>query len=61
MIVEQFPYMSPEAWELRRRDGIPPWSLHPCEVDSILDVPPASLFAAEVAKARAIRDALESA
>jgi hypothetical protein len=35
MKVEQFPYLSPEAMELRRRDGIPPWGVHPCEVDSL--------------------------
>lgn len=35
MKVEQHDYLSPEAVELRRRDGIPPWGVHPCEVDSI--------------------------
>lgn len=35
MIVEQHPYLSPQAVELRQRDGIPPWGVHPCEVDSL--------------------------
>lgn len=39
MKVEQFAYMSPEAVALRRRDGIPPWGLHPCEVDSVQPEP----------------------
>lgn len=35
MIVEQHDYLSPQAIELRRRDGVPPWGCHPCEVDSL--------------------------
>ena len=35
MKVEQFPYLSAEAMELRRRDGVPPWGVHVCEVDSL--------------------------
>lgn len=31
--VKQYPYLSPEALGLRKRDGIPPWGFHPCEVD----------------------------
>jgi hypothetical protein len=34
MKVEQFPYLSAEAVRLRARDCIPPWGVHPCEVDS---------------------------
>lgn len=34
MKVEQHDYLSPEAAELRRRDGTPPWGVHVCEVDS---------------------------
>jgi hypothetical protein len=37
MKVAQFPYLSTEAIALRRRDGIPPWGVHPCEVDALGD------------------------
>lgn len=35
MKVEQHAYLSPKAMALRRRDGIPPWGVHPCEVDAL--------------------------
>ncbi|GAB3733961.1 hypothetical protein GCM10028862_16730 [Luteimonas pelagia] len=38
MKVPQHPYLSPEAMRLRKRDGIPPWGVHPCEVDSLAEL-----------------------
>lgn len=35
MKVQQFGYLSPGAKALRSRDGIPPWGIHVCEVDSL--------------------------
>lgn len=61
MKVPQYPYLSPEACELRRRDRIPPWGIHVCEVDSFdesEDYGPG--FAVELAEARALRRALEA-
>lgn len=61
MKVKQYPYLSPQAVELRRRDGIPPWSIHVCEVECfepIEEVEPAT-FRAEVLRVKALRDALE--
>lgn len=54
MKVTQYPYLSPEASRLRERDGVPPWDVHPCEVDSI-DPPPAPGTAFHVAWLEASR------
>lgn len=35
MKIKQHPYLSAEAKALRARDGIPPWGVHPCEVDAL--------------------------
>lgn len=59
--VKQHPYLSTEAIALRRRDGIPPWGVHVCEVDSLAHLPDdGSIFARALADARALRDEIES-
>jgi hypothetical protein len=35
MKIEQHDYLSAEAKRLRQRDGVPPWGVHPCEVESL--------------------------
>lgn len=61
MKVEQFPYMSKEASELRRRDGIPPWGCHVCELDSLGDVANnGAAFYGEWLAAKALRAELEA-
>lgn len=61
MKIEQHPYLSPQASELRHRDGIPPWGVHPCEVDSLpAKVEGRTVFAAELAAARELRRQLEA-
>jgi hypothetical protein len=59
--IEQFAYLSPQACELRRRDGTPPWSVHPCEVDDFKHWPAddGSAFGAALREARALRAELE--
>ena len=66
MRVEQHPYLSPQAKALRRRDGIAPWSVHPCECDAFADWPlpdplpnDATAFDVSLAEARRQRAALE--
>jgi len=58
MKVEQFPYLAPEAMQLRRRDGVMPWQVHPCEVDTFWDWPPGEWAALD--EARALRDEIEA-
>lgn len=38
MKIPQHPYLSREAVELRRRDGIPPWGVHVCEVEHLREL-----------------------
>ena len=60
MKVEQFAYLSPEAQRLRKRDRIPPWSVHPCEVDSLGTAQPdGSIFYLAWQQASSIRNELE--
>lgn len=59
MKVEQHRYLSPEAVELRRRDGVPPWGVHPCEVDSLRPEPGAPLHRAW-REARRLRAEIEA-
>lgn len=59
MKIKQHLYLSPEAVQLRQRDGIPPWGVHPCELDS-LDSPASSgAFYASWREATELRAALE--
>lgn len=62
MIVEQFAYLSPAAMELRRRDGIPPWGVHPCEVGHFTGWPDdgAGVFAVALRAARELRASIEA-
>ena len=62
MKVKQHPYLSPEARALRERDNVPPWSIHPCEVDHFgpIDKILPLTFRAEVARVAAMRRALEN-
>lgn len=64
MIVEQFPYLSPEACKLRQRDGTPPYGVHVCEVDSFPDEPgdldSRSRFWAALRRARELRATIEA-
>ena len=62
MKVEQFRYLSPEANALRRRDGTPPWSVHPCEVDDVA-APLGSyspMFEQHIREASALREEIEA-
>ena len=63
MKVKQYPYLSPEANELRHRDGIPLWGVHPCEVDHLRKsqeaAPNAWLPWPEFDEASALRDEIE--
>jgi hypothetical protein len=59
MKVEQFGYLSPEAVSLRQRDGIPPWGVHPCEVDSIAPEP-GTAFHASWMQAKRFRAEIEA-
>jgi hypothetical protein len=61
--LSQHRYMSPEAMELRRQDGVPPWSVHPCEVESLGQPDPAdqSPFAEALRAAWALRREIEGA
>lgn len=60
MKIEQHKYLSPAAVELRQRDGVPPWGVHPCEVDSLKGAPDDSTaFAAGLRQARELRRAIE--
>lgn len=64
MKVAQFPYLSPEAMALRRRDGVPPWGVHVCEVDSLGERSPWPATTAGGAAweaARVLRDEIEAA
>ena len=64
MIVEQFAYLSPEAMRLRQRDGVPPWGVHVCELDSVGCAPGAEReatgWAQSVAAAHALRATIEA-
>lgn len=60
MKVAQYPYLSPEASRLRERDGVPPWGVHPCEVDSVSPAPGTALHAAWLEACR-MRTELEGA
>lgn len=59
MKVPQFDYCSPQAMELRLRDGIKPWELHPCEVDSFIGWRPGEW--PELDRARELRKQIEAA
>lgn len=59
MKVQQHTYLSPAAAALRQRDGIPPWGVHPCEVDSLKTTPPGTVFYAELQQARELRHQIE--
>lgn len=60
MKIEQHPYLSPAAVELRHRDGVPPWGVHPCEVDSLATFKAdTSPFGESLRQARELRDELE--
>ena len=61
MRVQQHPYCSPAAMELRRRDGTPPSGVHPCEVDSLAPVPPGDPLRAAWAEAARQRKELDAA
>lgn len=57
MKVEQYVYCGTEAMALRRRDGTPPWGVHPSEVDTFRDWPAGRWQALD--DARALRDEIE--
>lgn len=60
--IKQFPYRSPEAKRLRRRDGVPPWGVHVCEVDDFdgyTERHADSPFMQSLRAARALRRELE--
>ncbi len=59
MQVEQHPYLSAEACKLRQRDGVPPWGVHPSEVDSLGDHELNTPFGQALAEARRLRDEIE--
>jgi hypothetical protein len=40
MKIAQYRYLSPEARALRKRDGVPPWGVHPCEVAALAGMEP---------------------
>lgn len=58
MKIEQVPYLSPRAMELRQRDQTPPWAVHPAECDSFSDWEPGSWPALD--EARALRRQIEA-
>lgn len=59
MKVPQYKYLSAEAVALRQRDGIPPWGVHPCEVESVASVAGDGLFWQHWREAKLLRDELE--
>lgn len=60
MMVKQHAYLSPAAKALRQRDGIPPWGVHPCEVDTLNNTAPGTVFHAELQQARELRHQIEA-
>lgn len=60
-MIQQHEYCSPEARELRRQDGTPPWGVHPCEVENLGQPDPAdrSPFAEHLRAAWALRREIE--
>ena len=59
--VPQFPYLSPQAMEYRRRDGLKPWQVHVVEVDSLSNIESGdTAFAAELEQARRLRVEIEA-
>lgn len=62
MKVPQYGYLSPEAKELRRRDGVPPWGVHVCEVDGLdpCNHPPGTPMRESYEEAVRLRAELES-
>lgn len=60
MKVKQHNYLSPAAMALRQRDAIPPWSVHPCEVDSLKETAPGTVFYSELQQARELRRQIEA-
>jgi len=62
MKIKQHGFCSPEAMELRHRDGTPSWSVHVSELDSLgpVDKVMPTTFRAEVERVAAIRRALEA-
>jgi hypothetical protein len=47
---------------LRRRDGVPPWGVHPCEVDALDQVAgDGTAFSEALRQARALRAVIEDA
>lgn len=59
--IEQHPYLSAAACELRRRDHTPPWGVHPCEVDHFADwaIDDQSAFGAALTEARLLKAEIE--
>lgn len=60
MRVEQHSYLSAEGLRLRRRDGTPPWGVHPCEVDSVADMETRGAFWQSLQEARRLRAEIEA-
>ena len=61
MKVTQHRYLSPEACALRRRDGVPPWGVHPCEVNSLAKLKDnTTVFGAHLLAAAEMRRRLEA-
>ena len=61
MKIEQHRYLSLEASVLRRRDGVPPWGCHPCEVDSLAKLKDnTTVFGAHLLAAAEMRRRLEA-
>ena len=58
MKVEQHRFLSDAALALRRRDGIRPWMVHPCEVDHFKGMKPGEWPALD--EARKLREELEA-
>ncbi len=62
MRIKQHDYLAPGANRLRRRDGVPPWGLHVCEVDDFdgyTERHADSPFMQSLRAARALRRELE--